>query len=60
MLCYRDKTWCREPDCSNKDCQENRIHIDHDEVRRVGLPICYSDFWKTCAYHKEHTSQPPE
>ena len=54
MFCYRDTAFCSAKDCDNKHCDRHQSRIDKDEVKRVGLPVCYNDFWKTCAHYKDN------
>jgi len=54
MLTYRDTCFCSAKDCRSERCERHRSRIDKDEVERVGLPVCFMDFWKTCAHYKEN------
>lgn len=43
MLCYRDKTFCRSPNCKNK-CNRKITDQERGEAIRLEMPIAWGYF----------------
>lgn len=43
MFCYRDKTFCASPNCTN-ECGRKMTEQERAEAERLYMPVAYADF----------------
>lgn len=44
MICFRDRVYCSNKNCSNSDCYRFLSESEKEQAEKLKLPICFADF----------------